>query len=103
MLCLSLSEMSADERRFVLAQARERLRPAGTLVAADEVRARGASRALQALGRAPQSLLGWLLAGSVSRPVADLRGELEAAGLVVRREQRWLAGTLGLFVAEAAP
>jgi ubiquinone/menaquinone biosynthesis C-methylase UbiE len=100
-LSLSLSEMSAEGRRYVLARARERLRPGGRVVAADEVRARGgAARILQALVRAPQWLLGWLLAGSVSRPLADLRGELEAAGLVVRREQRWLAGTLALYVAE---
>lgn len=101
-LSLCLSEMSADERRFVLAEARKRLRPGGRLVAADEVRATGAGRALQALGRAPQWLLGWLLAGTVSRPVSDLRAEIEAAGLSVRSERRWLGGTLALFVAEPA-
>jgi len=100
---LCLSEMSPDERRFVLARARERLRPGGRVVAADEVRAEGAGRALQLAARAPQWLLGWLLAGTVSVPLADLRGELEAAGLQVRREQRWLAGTLALYVAEPAP
>ena len=99
-LSLCLSEMSADERRFVLGQAARRLRPGGRVVAADEVCAAGAGRALQALGRAPQWLLGWLLAGSVSRPVADLRGELEGAGLAVGSERRWLGGTLALFVAE---
>ena len=100
---LCLSEMSAGERHHVLAAARRRLRPEGRVVAADEVFAAGAGRILQILARAPQWLLGWLLAGSLSRPVSDLRGELQAAGLVVRREQRWLAGTLALFVAEAAP
>jgi len=99
-LSLCLSEMSGDERRWVLRQARERLRAGGRVVAADEVRAEGAGRrAVQALGRGPQWLAGWLLAGSVSRPVADLQGELEAAGLEIRSEQRWLAGTLALFVA----
>jgi len=34
--------------------------------------------------------------------VTDLRTELEAAGLVVQHEQRWLLGTLALFVAGAA-
>jgi len=101
-LSLSLSEMSAEGRRYVLTRARERLRPGGRVVAADEVRARGMARPFQALARAPQWLLGWLLAGSVSRPLSGLRGELEAAGLVVRREQRWLAGTLALYVAEDA-
>lgn len=99
-LSLCLSEMSGDERRYVLTRARERLRPGGRLVAADEVRSHGAARrAAQTLARAPQWLAGWLLAGSVSRPLADLRAELEAAGLVVQREQRWLLGTLALFEA----
>lgn len=99
-LCLSLSEMSATERRYVLAHARDRLRPGGRLVAADEVVAPGPAGVLQRLLRAPQWLLGWLLSGSVSRPIADLRGELETAGLVVGHEERWLFGTLALFVAE---
>lgn len=101
-LSLVLSEMSGEERRFVLAQARERLRPGGRLVAADEVRARGPSRALQALARGPQALLGWLLAGSLSHPLRDLRGEIEAAGFAVRRERSWLLGSLALVVAERA-
>jgi len=102
-LSLCLSEMSAAERSFVLTHARGRLRPGGRLVVADEVRARGFARPLQLLGRVPQSALGWLLAGSVSRPVADLRGELERAGFSVKRERRWLGGSLASFVAESSP
>lgn len=102
-LSLCLSEMSAAERGFVLAQARVRLRSGGRLVAADEVRARGLARPLQMLGRIPQAALGWLLAGSVSRPLADLGGELERAGFCVRRERHWLGGSLASFVAESAP
>ncbi len=100
---LCLSEMSTDGRRYVLAAARDRLRAGGRVVAADEVRATGTGRVLQALIRGPQALLGWLLAGSVSRPVADLRNELERAGLRVVSEQHWLGGTLALYVAEPTP
>ena len=72
-------------------------------VAADEVRpARFLQRAAFLALRAPQALLAWLLAGSVSRPVPDLGGELEAAGLVVRSEQRWLLGSLAVFEAGRA-
>jgi demethylmenaquinone methyltransferase/2-methoxy-6-polyprenyl-1,4-benzoquinol methylase len=103
-LCLSLSEMSAEERRYVLGRTRERLRAGGRVVAADEVRApTGLRLGLQRLLRAPQWLLGWLLVGSVSRPVADLADELSAAGLAVRSERRWLLGTLALCVAESRP
>ncbi len=96
---LCLSAMSEGERRYVLAASSDRLVPSGRVVAADEVHARGPARALQRLLRPPQWLLAWLLAGSVSTPVPDLPAELEAAGLEVQDERRWLAGTLALFVA----
>jgi demethylmenaquinone methyltransferase/2-methoxy-6-polyprenyl-1,4-benzoquinol methylase len=99
-ISLALSEMSASERAFVLREAARRLAPGGALVVADEVwPERGRERALFALLRGPQAALGWLLAGSVSSPLADLAGEVRAAGLVVQREQRWLAGSLALVVA----
>ncbi|MEZ4216542.1 MAG: class I SAM-dependent methyltransferase [Myxococcota bacterium] len=100
---LSLSEMSRDERRYALAAARARLAPGGRVVVADEVRARGPLRALQLVARAPQALVAWVLVGSVSRVLGDLRGEIEAARLVVRGERRWLADTLALYCAEPAP
>jgi demethylmenaquinone methyltransferase/2-methoxy-6-polyprenyl-1,4-benzoquinol methylase len=99
---LSLSEMSNDERRYALAAARERLAPGGRVLVADEVRATGPLRALQLAARAPQALLAWMLVGTVSRVLPDLRGELEAARLRVCSERRWLAGTLALFCAEPA-
>jgi demethylmenaquinone methyltransferase/2-methoxy-6-polyprenyl-1,4-benzoquinol methylase len=99
---LSLSEMSAPERRFVLGEARRRLRPGGVLVVADEVRPHGWRRALHALLRAPQALLGWLLAGSLSRPIAGLEDEIREAGFEPVREQRFLLGSLAVVVARAA-
>jgi ubiquinone/menaquinone biosynthesis C-methylase UbiE len=97
---LSLSEMGAAERRFVLRESLERLRPGAVLVVADEVRpARRWQRVGLALLRAPQVALAWLLAGSVSRPLKDLPGELRGAGFALRSERRWLLGSLGLFEA----
>ena len=100
-LCLCLSDMSAGERSSVLEQAALRLAPGGRLVVADEVHApTGWRRAAQALWRVPQAALGWLLVGSLSRPVPDLRGEIRATGLPIRREDSWLMGSLQLLVAE---
>jgi demethylmenaquinone methyltransferase/2-methoxy-6-polyprenyl-1,4-benzoquinol methylase len=100
-ISLALSEMSAGERRYVLCEAARRLASGGVLAVADEVRpARGWQRALFALLRGPQALLGWLLAGSVSRPVPDLAGEVRAAGFVVRAQRRWLLGSLAVMAAE---
>ncbi len=100
-LCLCLSDMSASERSFVLRESASRLTPVGRLVAADEIRSpKGWRRALQSLWRVPQAALGWLLVGSVSRPIPDLRSEILATGLRVRDEQSWLMGSLSLVVAE---
>jgi len=100
-ICLCLSDMSASERAFVLREAALRLVPGGRLVAADEVRpARGWRRVLQSLWRIPQAPLGWLLVGSVSRPLPDLAGEILATGLHVCNQQDWLMGSLSLVVAE---
>jgi ubiquinone/menaquinone biosynthesis C-methylase UbiE len=102
-LSLCLSDMSADERRYVLQQAAQRLAPGGRLVAADEVRApAGWRRAVQLLWRVPQAAIAWLLVGSLSRPVPDLRGEIEATELTIRGEESWLLGSLQLVVAERA-
>ena len=101
---LSLSEMSGAERRYVLGAAVGCLRKGGVLAVADEVRPTGLwRRALYATLRAPQAVLGWLLAGSISQPIPDLAGELEAAGLSIREERRWLLGSLALLVAERQP
>jgi ubiquinone/menaquinone biosynthesis C-methylase UbiE len=100
-LSLCLSDMSTSERDFVLHEAVQRLRPGGRLVVGDEVRAAlGWQRALQWLWRVPQAALGWLLVGSVSRPLADLSGEIRRAGLRVCSERHWLLGSLELVVAE---
>lgn len=98
-LSLCLSEMSRGERAYVLAEASKRLRPGGVLVVADEVVAQGwLRRTLQRLARGPQWLLAWLLAGSVSRAIDDLRAEVAASGIEGLSERRWLQGTLALLV-----
>jgi len=102
-LCLCLSDMSAGERAFVLREAVLRLAPAGRVVAADEVRANGWRGWLQRLWRLPQAALGWLLVGSLSRPIRDLAGELQAAGLRPSDTTTWLLGTLELVVGEREP
>lgn len=98
---LSFSEMSASERGFVLAEARRRLRAGGRLVVADEVRPRGWCHALLALVRAPQALVAWLLAGSLSRPIPALADEVREAGFELLREERLLLGSLAVVVARA--
>jgi demethylmenaquinone methyltransferase/2-methoxy-6-polyprenyl-1,4-benzoquinol methylase len=98
---LCLSEMSPGERAFALRASARCLRPGGVLAVADEVVPdRPFQHALFALLRLPQALLGWLLAGSLSSPLRDLRGEIEAAGLALRGERRWLLRSLAVATAE---
>ncbi len=98
---LCLSDMSPSERGYVLRACGRVLVPRGRLVVGDEVAApSGPRRWLQRLWRLPQAALGWLLVGALSRPIADLSGEIRAAGFTVLREQRWLMGSLALVVAE---
>jgi demethylmenaquinone methyltransferase/2-methoxy-6-polyprenyl-1,4-benzoquinol methylase len=100
----SLSEMSAGERAHVLREAAQRLDAGGVLAIGDEVVPRGGPRRLLfRLLRAPQALLGWLIAGSVSRPIDDLEAELRAAGFEVRRARSFLLGSLVAVAATPAP
>ena len=101
---LSLSEMSHQERVFVLKCALRALRPGGVIAIADEVRSRSfINRALQTIVRGPQAALGWLVVGCVSSPIPNLAAELAAAGFVIRNERRWLLETLAVVIAERRP
>jgi ubiquinone/menaquinone biosynthesis C-methylase UbiE len=100
-ICFCLSDMSESERGFVLRESALRLVRGGRLVVADEVRApAGWRRALQRLWRIPQAALGWLLVGSLSRPISGLAGEIREAGLSISRRQGWMLGALELVEAE---
>lgn len=98
---LSLSEMSASERAYVLAAAVRAVRPGGRIVIADEVRP-GAmwQRAVHLLVRIPLALLTWIVTGTTTHAIADLSGELTAAGLRPVEEHRTALGTLAVVVAE---
>ena len=60
----------------------------------------GWRRILQRLWRIPQAALGWLLVGSLSRPIPDLAGEIREAGLPISRRRAWMLGSLELDEAE---
>lgn len=98
---LVFSDMSENERSYVLRVAKRLLKPTGTIIVGDETVPSGLlQRALFYLVRFPQAAVAWIVAGSVSRPIENLRGEVEAAGFTVTEERRWLMGTLGLVVGE---
>ena len=95
-----LSKLTDDERRFALAQALRVLAPGGVLIVADEVQPRSArQRLLHGLARGPLLAATFLISGKITKPVADLRGEVAAAGFAVEAEKRSHGGALAILVA----
>lgn len=79
--CLVFSEMSPDERRYVLGVLHSRLRAGGRLVIADEVEPRGPGpRLAYRLARLPMLAITWGLTQRTTRPVHGLAEALVRAG-----------------------
>jgi ubiquinone/menaquinone biosynthesis C-methylase UbiE len=97
---LVFSELTDDERRFALRHALRILEPGGLVAIADEVvpRARG-RRLVHGFVRAPVLAATFLVTGTTTRPLRDLRGEVEAAGFAVEKEERSHGDALALLVA----
>jgi len=97
---LVFSELSDDERRYALRQAYRALRPGGRLIVADEVVPRTrARRWTHRAIRAPLLALTYLVSRSSTRPLADLPGELTAAGFTVDRIDRSHGDTVAVMIA----
>ena len=79
---LVLSELNRDERRFALSQSFRVLRAGGLLAVADEV--------------VPRT---YMISGSTTQPIADLPGEVRAAGFSVEKEIRSHGGAVALLTA----
>jgi demethylmenaquinone methyltransferase/2-methoxy-6-polyprenyl-1,4-benzoquinol methylase len=100
--CLAFSELSADERAYVLRVSRTRLRPGGTLAIADEVLPEDSVRRfLFRLQRIPVVTLTWLLTQTTTRPVDNLSALVRETGFVAVEEHR-LGGHFSVVVAQRA-
>lgn len=97
---LCFSELSADERRYALRQARRILGPEGRLLLLDEVRPdRSLHRLLYAVIRIPLVALTWLLTQTSTQVLPDVPGLLEQFGFEVVEQRTALFGSLLAVVA----
>lgn len=97
---LALSEMSADERLYVLRAARGLLRPGGRLVVADEVRPKNpAARIARAVARFPVAALTYLLTQTSTSAIPDLSALVSEAGFTISCEDHLGRAGVGLVVA----
>ncbi len=98
---LVFSELTDGERCFALNQAFRILKPGGQLIITDEVTPRTWSgRLLHALVRLPMLALTYLAIHTSTTPLADLPGEVTAAGFEVITEVHDYGEALAVLTAE---
>lgn len=97
---LVVSELSDDERRFTFKHACRILQPRGVIVIASEVVPRSfGKKILHTLARAPVLAITYLASGNFTRPVADLAGDIRAAGFSVASEDRSHGDAFAVIIA----
>lgn len=97
---LCFSELTPDERHYVLVQARRLLRPGGLFLLADEVCPRRLTqRILHRVLRLPLVGLTWLLTQTTIHAVPDLSELVEALGFEVTAVRTGLLGSWAEVVA----
>jgi ubiquinone/menaquinone biosynthesis C-methylase UbiE len=98
---LVFSELSDAEREYALAESWRILRPGGQILIADEVLPPSfLGRLATFFFRLPFAVLAFVLTQNTTHRVARLGEGIEQAGFRLATVQRYLAGTLQLFIAE---
>jgi demethylmenaquinone methyltransferase/2-methoxy-6-polyprenyl-1,4-benzoquinol methylase len=100
---LVFSELSDAERHFALKHSARILKPHGLILIADEVvPQKKLKKTLHAIIRIPMLLATYLVSRTTTRPIADLAGEISAAGFKIQKEIRSHGDSFALVVGRLA-
>jgi len=92
--CLTMSELSPEEQNYVLRLAYSRLVPGGMIVIADETLPQSSlSRLVYWLWRLPVMMATYLLTQTTTRPLRDLRQQVQTVGFADIVEERMWSGS----------
>ncbi len=98
---LLFSELTVDERAYVLKTALSRLRPTGAIAIADEMRPRGrAARLWSSMVRLPVAALTYVLTQATTRPLEGLERQMSACGFREIKAMRARPGALTIVFGE---
>ena len=98
---LVFSELSTDERIYVLEESRRILRENGLLIIADETRPRSVFRRLiYALVRIPLAILTFIFTQSIFHSVKDLEKSISNAGFRIISNQKQFLGAFETIIAQ---
>jgi demethylmenaquinone methyltransferase/2-methoxy-6-polyprenyl-1,4-benzoquinol methylase len=96
---LVFSELSDAERHFALKHSARILKPHGYILIADEVMPQiKLKKVLHVIIRIPMLLAGYLVSHTTSHPIADLAGEISAAGFKIQKEIRSQGDSFAMVV-----
>jgi demethylmenaquinone methyltransferase/2-methoxy-6-polyprenyl-1,4-benzoquinol methylase len=96
---LVFSELSDAERHFTLKHSARILKPDGLILIADEVMPQlKLKKVLHAIMRLPMLAATYLVSRTTTRPIADLAGEISAAGFAIQKEIRSHGDSFALIV-----
>ncbi len=100
---LAFSEMSRQERQFVLSGARKLLGEHGSFIVLDEFQPRGwLLKSISLIVRTPLRLLTWLLTRTTTSPLHRLEQQLKKAGFTTTDSTESLAGALKIIHAQVS-
>lgn len=100
---LLFSELSENERKYLLQLIKDALKPGGLLIIGDETIPRNLlKRVLNAIIRIPLVILTYIVTQTTTRPVKQLEDLLIASGFeVIDRKENWL-GNFTIWIARNA-